>query len=197
MEIELNFKVKFQLAAYVNFKGGLMWPHLKSELKQYEARNRGHKRSNGLWALLPREKKNCASAVLKIMEQVPQSEIRRIKTCKWQVIHQDKKDNHQDNFLIICTKNFSFLSNWCSRKCKNRIENGERLLTQQWLLKAFLYILLYFFLKSTCILQGAQTEMPLCWMSRMSLILVWTPQRRQLLNQWFSWFILSPLHRSF
>lgn len=33
---EFNFKVEFQLEVHVNFKAGLMWPHLRSsaELRQ-------------------------------------------------------------------------------------------------------------------------------------------------------------------
>lgn len=76
MEKEFNFKVKFQLEVRVNFKGGLMWPHLRAELKQYEARKRGQNRSNGLWGFLQEKKKdvNCArSASSQTTEPVPPS----------------------------------------------------------------------------------------------------------------------------
>lgn len=42
---------------------------------------------------------------------------RRLRTCKLLIIHQDKRDNHQDNFLISQAKFLSF-SNWCWRNIK-------------------------------------------------------------------------------
>lgn len=46
-----------------------------------------------------------------------QKKERRIRTCKLLIIHQDKRDNDQDNFLISQAKFLSF-SNWCWRNIK-------------------------------------------------------------------------------